>query len=54
MNKMRMMNDVTNNEWARVESYESGFNNLSNFNRQFKKITEKSPLEYRKEQRKSL
>ena len=30
--------------------YESGFNNLSNFNRQFKKIMKKSPLEYRKEQ----
>lgn len=28
--------------------YESGFNNLSYFNRQFKKITNLSPLEYRK------
>lgn len=28
--------------------YESGFNNLSNFNRQFKKITSMSPIEYRK------
>lgn len=28
--------------------YESGFNNLSYFNRQFKEITNKSPLEYRK------
>jgi AraC-like DNA-binding protein len=27
--------------------YESGFNNMSNFNRQFKKITGKSPLQYR-------
>jgi AraC-like DNA-binding protein len=34
--------------------YESGFNNLSNFNRQFKKITLKSPLEYRKEQGKRI
>jgi AraC-like DNA-binding protein len=29
-------------------SYECGFNALSNFNRQFKAITEMSPLEYRK------
>ncbi len=29
--------------------YESGFNNMSNFNRQFKKITGKSPLLYKKE-----
>ena len=28
--------------------YSSGFNNLSNFNRQFKKITQKSPLQYKK------
>lgn len=28
--------------------YESGFNNLSNFNRQFKKFTSLSPIEYRK------
>lgn len=28
--------------------YESGFNNLSNFNRQFKKIINMSPVEYRK------
>jgi AraC-like DNA-binding protein len=27
--------------------YESGFNNMSNFNRQFKKITSRSPLQYR-------
>ena len=27
--------------------YESGFNNMSNFNRQFKKITGKSPLQYK-------
>jgi len=33
--------------------YESGFNNLSNFNRQFKKIMEESPLEYRKTREKS-
>ncbi len=31
--------------------YESGFNNVSNFNRQFKKITRKSPQVYRKDQR---
>ncbi|MDB5247539.1 MAG: AraC-type DNA-binding protein [Segetibacter sp.] len=29
--------------------YESGFNNLSNFNRYFKKIMNKTPLEYKKE-----
>jgi AraC-like DNA-binding protein len=29
--------------------YECGFNNLSYFNRQFKDITSKSPLEYRKQ-----
>ena len=29
--------------------FQSGFNNLSNFNRQFKKIVHKSPLHYRKE-----
>jgi AraC-like DNA-binding protein len=34
--------------------YESGFNNLSNFNRQFKKIMDKSPLEYRKAQGKGV
>ena len=28
--------------------YESGFNNLSNFNRQFKKVINMSPVEYRK------
>lgn len=28
--------------------YESGFNNMSNFNRQFKKTTGKSPLKYKK------
>ena len=31
--------------------YESGFNNMSNFNRQFKKITGKSPLQYRSQSR---
>lgn len=30
-------------------SFESGFNNFSHFNRQFKDITEKSPSEYRKQ-----
>ncbi|GLR18542.1 AraC family transcriptional regulator [Portibacter lacus] len=29
--------------------YDSGFQTLSNFNRQFKKITNRTPLEYRKE-----
>jgi AraC-like DNA-binding protein len=29
--------------------YESGFNNLSNFNRYFKKIMNKTPFEYKKE-----
>ena len=29
--------------------YESGFNNLSNFNRYFKKITNKTPFEYKRE-----
>lgn len=28
--------------------YQSGFNNVSNFNRQFKRIVNKSPLQYRK------
>jgi AraC-like DNA-binding protein len=27
---------------------EAGFNNISNFNRQFKNLTKKSPSEYRK------
>ncbi|MGN6181934.1 MAG: AraC family transcriptional regulator [Mucilaginibacter sp.] len=31
-----------------VVCYESGFSNLSNFNRHFKSITGKTPLEYRK------
>tara|TARA_R110002050_G_scaffold117861_1_gene234860 strand:- start:4798 stop:5685 length:888 start_codon:yes stop_codon:yes gene_type:complete len=30
-------------------SFESGFNNFSHFNRQFKEITQKSPSEYRKQ-----
>lgn len=30
-------------------SFESGFNNISHFNRFFKEITSKSPVEYRKE-----
>jgi AraC-like DNA-binding protein len=29
-------------------SFESGFNSISNFNKQFKKVTEMSPLHYRK------
>ncbi len=29
--------------------YDSGFNNLSNFNRYFKKLTNKTPLEFKKE-----
>lgn len=29
--------------------FSSGFNNLSNFNRQFKRIMQKSPLQYRKD-----
>ncbi|MGK6351494.1 AraC family transcriptional regulator [Parapedobacter sp. DT-150] len=29
--------------------YESGFNNMSNFNRQFKRITDKSPLQYKQD-----
>lgn len=32
-----------------VVSYESGFMNLSNFNRHFKLVTDKTPLEYRKQ-----
>ena len=32
--------------------FESGFNNFSHFNKQFKKLTGHSPSEYRKEQRK--
>jgi len=31
--------------------YDSGFNNLSNFNRYFKKIMSKTPLEFKKEHR---
>jgi len=34
--------------------YDSGFTNLSNFNRHFKDITGKTPLEYRREYRKAL
>ena len=29
-------------------AYESGYNNLANFNHYFKKIMEKTPTEYRK------
>ncbi|WPP52385.1 AraC family transcriptional regulator [Catalinimonas niigatensis] len=29
--------------------YKSGFNNLSNFNRQFKRVTQKTPSEYKRE-----
>ncbi|WP_419702108.1 helix-turn-helix domain-containing protein [Mucilaginibacter sp. NFX135] len=32
-----------------IISYESGFSNLSNFNRYFKRITGKKPLAVRKE-----
>lgn len=32
-----------------IVGYESGFTNLSNFNRYFKAITSKTPLQYRKE-----
>jgi AraC-like DNA-binding protein len=31
--------------------YDSGFNTLSNFNRQFKEVTQKKPMEYKKELR---
>jgi AraC-like DNA-binding protein len=31
--------------------YDSGFNNLSNFNRYFRKLTNKTPLEFKKEHR---
>jgi len=34
--------------------FESGFNNLSHFNKSFRKITEKSPTEYRKDFRKII
>lgn len=34
--------------------YDAGFTNLSNFNRQFKYITGKTPLEYRKQYRKAV
>lgn len=34
--------------------YESGFNNMSNFNRQFKKITGIPPLQYRKRRKDEL
>lgn len=30
-------------------AYESGFNNLSNFNRHFKKVTQQTPLSYKQE-----
>ena len=33
--------------------YESGFNTVSNFNRQFKNLTGKSPLQYQKEYRRA-
>ena len=43
---------ITENEYniTRI-CYESGYNNISNFNRQFKKITGKSPTEYQKQYR---
>jgi AraC-like DNA-binding protein len=34
--------------------YESGFNTLSNFNRQFKEITHHSPLQYRKKYKETI
>ena|SRR6056297_1894396 len=37
------------NENIAAICYESGFNNISNFNKQFKKITQKSPSEYLKQ-----
>lgn len=42
-----------NNTIAQI-CYESGYNTLSNFNKQFKEITQKTPYEYKKEYLKAI
>ena len=52
INELRINNACNllrnSNETIAYVCYEAGFNNLSNFNRQFKKIIGKSPSDYRK------
>ncbi|MCS6824592.1 MAG: AraC family transcriptional regulator [Cytophagaceae bacterium] len=44
---------LINTDWSIVQiGYESGYNNLSLFNRQFKRITNRQPKQYRKEYQK--
>ncbi|MDQ4139701.1 MAG: AraC family transcriptional regulator, partial [Bacteroidota bacterium] len=42
-----------NNTIAQI-CYESGYNTLSNFNKQFKEMTHKTPYEYKKEYLKAI
>ncbi|GGI55854.1 AraC family transcriptional regulator [Winogradskyella haliclonae] len=53
LNELRIQNAsqliINNNELSMAEAAElSGYNNISNFNRQFKKLKKQSPLEFRK------
>ncbi|WP_299117782.1 AraC family transcriptional regulator [uncultured Winogradskyella sp.] len=53
LNELRIQNAsqliINNNELSMTEAAElSGYNNISNFNRQFKKLKRQSPLEFKK------
>lgn len=55
LNEIRISNAVTmllqQDKTVATVCYQSGFNNLSNFNRVFKKVTCKTPVEYLKDTR---